>query len=102
MHTYESILGSYTFIYFSNIVLPLCLLISFINNWSRKVMASEVFLIEYIHKQNMKVYIMSIPKSAIYEVASKYYCIDETMMIVTKKVNKHYMSGLCKNDRRGL
>ena len=64
-------------------------------------MASKIFLIEYIHEQNMKVYIMSIPKSAIYELqASSYYCIDETMMIVTKKVNNHYMSGQCKNDRR--
>ena len=27
-------------------------------------------------------------------LSCKYYCIDETMMIVTKKVNKHIMSGL--------
>ena len=43
------------------------ILIGFINDWSRKVMAFKVFLIvkknEYIHKQNM-----SIPKSAIYEL----------------------------------
>ena len=85
-------------------------------------MDCKVFVLvknEYIHK-----YVNSnfLSKSSIYE----YYYIDEIMMIVTKKVNKHYnMSGLfcaslaayilsaeflscpkssqgCKNDRRGL
>ena len=43
-----------------------------INDWSRKVMASKAFLLRYIMPIQ---YIMSC----------KYYCIDETMIIVTKK-----------------
>ena len=56
-------------------------------------MVCKVFLLvkkKYIHRQNMKVYYVNsnfLSKSSII-AASKYYFIDE-MMIVTKKVNKH-------------
>ena len=47
--------------------------------------------------KNMKVYYVNsnfLSKSSIaIRVASKYYFIDETMMIVTKKVNKHICQG---------
>ena len=64
------------------------ILIDIINDWSRKVVASKAFLLvqhEYINSYIKHEGIMSIQCI----ICCKYYCIDETMIIVTQRVNKH-------------